>query len=190
MKLFEPRAAKELIGGEGALEGRMGEAESRRVEAHSVVLPVELLGDELEIADPGGGSFGGRLFVASGAAQGGVGGEVEPAQRPLGRLSFAAEVDGTTRVIGVVEDVDGLAGVPIGGFVETAVEVDGAVAADPPGDAHAQPQLELLGGRANQRLVVEEAIERGLSVQAAVGRLMILGFQPGPKDAIELRPGR
>lgn len=34
VKLFEPRGPKELIGGEGTLEGGMGEAESRRVEAH------------------------------------------------------------------------------------------------------------------------------------------------------------
>jgi hypothetical protein len=54
--------------------------------------------------------------------------------------------------------------------------VDDAVAADPAGDAHAQPQLELLGGRADQRLVLEEAIERSLSVEAAVRRLVILGF--------------
>src|SRR5206468_5845941 len=34
VQLFEARAAEELIGAEGSLEGRMGEAESRGVEAH------------------------------------------------------------------------------------------------------------------------------------------------------------
>jgi hypothetical protein len=39
VKLFEPRGAKELIGGKGTLEGRMGEAEGRCVEAHSLSAP-------------------------------------------------------------------------------------------------------------------------------------------------------
>jgi hypothetical protein len=39
VELFEPRGPKELIGGERALEGRMGEAESQGVEAHLSLPP-------------------------------------------------------------------------------------------------------------------------------------------------------
>lgn len=75
---------------------------------------------------------------------------------------------GSVFSVGVIEHFDGFAGVAVRGLVEAAVEVDRAVAGDAPGDLHAQPGLELLRSRTHQRLVLQEAVERRLTVESAM----------------------
>jgi hypothetical protein len=133
----------------------------------------------------GGGLRLGGLAFAGGSSQGGIGDEIEPAQRLLGGLATAAEVDRPPGVVGIVEDLYGLAGKAIGSLVEPAVEVDGSVACDLSVDLHAQPQLELLGGLSDQRLILEKAVERSHPAEPTVRGLVVFGFEPGPEDAVE-----